>query len=168
MFVCQCFAARCQSSCQLRRLLGEQTWCNCFVDISTQMESVAAGTVDKEPLTHDHPSSASQRKSFASSSGARNGKSPAASQCALYCRCWARNAGPGRLCLYLSLTALPVVGRAAETLTCLCHAGIRFLRPHLPPCCFCKHFQVPSPVRRTDKHVGFKARKRTVKLVGFV
>lgn len=101
------------------------------------------------------PSWCLRRTVFSSASGARNENSPAASQCVLYyCCCrWDRNAGSGWLCLYLSLTALPVVGSAAETLTCLCHAGIRFLRPHLLPCCFCKHFRVP--VGRTDKHMDF-------------
>lgn len=138
MFVCQCFPVRCQSSCQFRRLLCEHT-CNCCVDISTQKESVAAGTVDKEPLARYHPISVSLKKSFSSASAAKNGNSPAASQCALYCHCRRRRRGKecwtrGRLCLYLSLSVLPVVGRAAETLTRLCHAGIRFLRPHLPAC----------------------------------
>ncbi len=87
--------------------------------------------------------------------------------CCLCCCCCCcrrdKNVGPGRLCLYLSLNALPVVGRAAETLTCLCHAGIRFLRPHLPPCCFCKHFRMPNSVGRTDKHMDF-IWKRALKL----
>ncbi len=73
MFVCQCLLVRCQSFCSLRRLVGEQT--NCFVDISTQKESVAAGPVDKEPLTHYHPISVCQTESVSSASGARNGNS---------------------------------------------------------------------------------------------
>lgn len=69
-------------------------------------------------------------------------------------RHWDRNAGPGRLCLYLSLCW------AAETLTCPCHAGILFLRPHLPPCCLWKHFRVPNLVGRSDKHMWFSWKEK--------
>lgn len=135
----------------LRRLLEEQTLCNCFVDIS---KVLLRGQSTRNLSLTIIPSRCLRLKGVSSAAGARNRKSPAASQCAPCRRCWDRNAGPGRLCLYLSLNALPVVGRAGEALSCLCHTGIRFLRPHLPPCCFCKHFRVPSPVGRTDKHMG--------------
>ncbi|KAG8011040.1 Ephrin type-A receptor 7, partial [Nibea albiflora] len=46
--------------------------------ISTQKESVAAGTVDKEPLARYHPISVSLKESFSSASAAKNGNSPAA------------------------------------------------------------------------------------------
>ncbi|TKS75782.1 Ephrin type-B receptor 3 [Collichthys lucidus] len=74
--------------------------------ISTQKKSVAAGTVDKEPLARYHPISVSLKKSFSSASAAKNGNSPAASQCALYCHCRRRRRGKefwtrGRLCLYV-------------------------------------------------------------------
>lgn len=115
MFVCQSLLVRYQSLCQLGRLPGEQARCNCFADISPRNESIAAGTVDKEPLTHDH---AILTESVSSASGAREkgGNLPAAAarQCV--------DAGkgmpcPGRLCLYLSLNAPPVVERAGETLS---------------------------------------------------
>lgn len=134
----------------VKRLLGEQSCVMALFDISTWKESVAAGKADKEPLTHYQSISASWTVTVSLASGARNGNSPAASQCAA--------AGIGMLgwesCVCTCHSALPVVGRAAETLSCPCHTGIRFLRSHLLPCWFCKHFRVTNPVGRTVKHMG--------------
>lgn len=68
------------------------------------------------------------------------------------CCCWDWNAGPGRLCFYLSLNALPVVVRAPQTLYRPCHTDVPFLRLHLPPCWLCKHFRVPNPAGQPGKH----------------
>lgn len=75
----------------------------------------------EEPLAHYHPIVVSP--GLSSASGARNGNCTAVAAAA------AAGTGmlvPGKLCLYLSLNALPSVGSAAETLSCLYHAGIRF------------------------------------------
>ena len=71
-----------------------------------QKERIGAGTVDEEPLTHYHPNPVSQTESVSQASGARKGDSPAVSQCAV---AGTGMLGLGRLCLYLSLNALPVV-----------------------------------------------------------
>lgn len=126
-------------------------WCNCSVDIPTQRESVATWMVNnEESLTHHQHIPVPLSLSTASWEWKLDGREMSLCTALLLLP----SLGWGG-CFSACHSKLSVsAGRAAET--CLCHTGIWFLRPHLLPCCFSKHFQVLNLVRCSDKHLETK------------
>lgn len=142
-FVCHCLLIGCQSFCHLRGYCVNRVvlWlCGYF-----HLEGKVQGRLTKNlsPLSVHHGvldcdcllSIWCQQQELASSKSA--------------CCCGDRNAGPGKLSLYLSLCTGSVQESCGNT---CCHTDISFLRSHLlHGGWFYKHLWVTSTVGYTDK-----------------